>query len=96
MATVYLLIRENCSEYAPDVQSVLGVFSTPEKATDAANEYIIKEWKENCENYSYRCPKTPLVYDDIHCKWWTFHSDTDDDSSIKIVDYNFDMLYLDR
>ena len=92
MAKVYLLIREDCYDCAHDYKSILGVFSTPEKATDAANEYIIKEWKENCEKYSYRCPKTPLIYDDIHCNHWTFYRDMDYFSSIEIVDCDFDTL----
>ena len=92
MAKVYVVIREDCWDGPNDNKSILGVFSTPEKAADAANEYIIKEWKDHCEEYSYRCPKTPLTYDDIHCNYWTFRSDFEDYSSIKIVDYDLDCL----
>ncbi len=95
MAKAYLLIREDCCSYTNDRETVLGIFSTPEKATDAANEYIIKEWKEHCEEYSYRCPKTPLTYDDIHCNYWTFCSNIEDYSSIKIVDRDLDCLVED-
>lgn len=92
MAKVYVLIREDYYDCGSDDKSILGVFSTPEKATDAANEYIIKEWKEHSDEYTYRCPKTSLVYDDIHCNPWTFRRDMDDFSLIKIVDYDFDIL----
>lgn len=94
MAKVYAVVREDSVDidYPSDGEIILGIFSTPEKATDAANEYIIKEWKEHSDEYTYRCPKTPLTYDDINCVYWTFYSDNDAYASIKIVGYNLDEM----
>lgn len=98
MEKVYVLVMNGSSDldYYTEDEIILGIFTSPDLAINAANDYIAKEFAK-CKNEDdkecFIIPDKPLLFEDIFCKEYMYMNNHDYfTGSLVIRPYTLDTL----